>query len=225
MTSEPLGTLTAIISETRHWNEALYFSRAAVKIIPCVSPWDQCFPAQFTALQIFCVTRWCWFGVAWQRLMSSWSRLVFSVMIFFIQHSFSIVLRTREGVELWRVPFYRQRQVCHEAHRPEPDGVTSLPMRSMFFWTWGTHCRRIANSSGMVVLGSKRTSLHCGSPGSKKENSGGGRTEGTEVVLLEGDSPDSLMLFSHMSVCVCVCVCDTAAQTYINFLRRTVHSS
>lgn len=54
------------------------------------------------------------------------------------------------------------------------DGVTSLPMRSMFFWTWGTHCLRTANSSGMVVLGSRRTSLHCGSLGSKKENSGSG---------------------------------------------------
>lgn len=60
------------------------------------------------------------------------------------------------------------------------NGVTSLPMRSMFFWTWGTHCLRTANSSGMVVLGSRRTSLHCGSLGSKKENSGGGEREKNE---------------------------------------------
>lgn len=48
---------------------------------------------------------------------------------------------------------------------------TSYAMTQMFLWTWGTHCRSTANSSGMVVLGSRRTSLHCGSLGSKKENS------------------------------------------------------
>lgn len=63
-------------------------------------------------------------------------------------------------------------------HGKTKDGATSLPMRSMFFCTWGTHCLRTANSSGMVVPGSRRTSLHCSSLGSKKENSGGGRKEG-----------------------------------------------
>lgn len=54
---------------------------------------------------------------------------------------------------------------------------TSCPMTQMFLWTWGTHCRRTAKSSGMLVLGSTRTSLHWGSLGSKKENSESGEKQ------------------------------------------------
>lgn len=40
--------------------QGIYFSRVAVikwkKIIGCFYPWDKCFPTQFTALQLLCVT-------------------------------------------------------------------------------------------------------------------------------------------------------------------------
>lgn len=48
-----------------------------------------------------------------------------------------------------------------------PKYLTSLPMTSILCWTWGTHWRTMANSSGMVVCGSKRISWHAGSLGSK----------------------------------------------------------
>lgn len=63
-------------------------------------------------------------------------------------------------------------------------------MRWMFFWTWGTHCLRMANSSGMVVLGSRRTSLHCGSLGSKKENSACGEKKTETKVYCNANQID-----------------------------------
>ena len=48
-----------------------------------------------------------------------------------------------------------------------PKHLTSLPITSILCWTWGTHWRTMANSSGMVVWGSKRISWHAGSLGSK----------------------------------------------------------
>lgn len=63
-------------------------------------------------------------------------------------------------------------------------------MRWMFFWTWGTHCLRTANSSGMVVLGSLRTSLHCGSLGSKKENSASGEKKTETKVYCNANQID-----------------------------------
>lgn len=49
-----------------------------------------------------------------------------------------------------------------------PVFFTSLPMTSILCWTWGTHWRTMANSSGTVVCGSNRISWHAGSLGSKK---------------------------------------------------------
>lgn len=49
--------------------------------------------------------------------------------------------------------------------------LTSFPIMSMFCWTWGTHCLKMANNSDTEVLGSKRISWHDVSLGSKKENS------------------------------------------------------
>lgn len=93
--------------------------------------------------------------------------------------------------------------------------ITSLPMRSMFFWTRGTHCLRTANSSGMVVLGSSRTSLHWGSLGSKKENSGGGREDKKRNGLISATATWKLHLYRLMKT---ACLQHWSAN--INILKR-----
>lgn len=49
--------------------------------------------------------------------------------------------------------------------------LTSFPIISIFCWTCGTHCLKIANNSETDVLGLKSISWHAASLGSKKENS------------------------------------------------------
>lgn len=117
----------------------------------------------------FVARRWCW----WSSFKCIFKHL----------DSTSECSQSRLCTATWASALQLEKCLCtgSEAERMYPlkyrstgrilCGSTSCPMTQMFLWTWGTHCLSTANSSGMVVLGSTRTSLHCGSRGSKKENS------------------------------------------------------
>lgn len=74
----------------------------------------------------------------------------------------------------------------------------------------------------MLVLGSRRTSLHCGSLGSKKENSKGRDIERKRGTLVCVNSHSLWRRGSFAGRFLPMNLKEAAAQTYIYFLQLTV---